>query len=133
MTEKQEKDMQITDRKAIEQGGGESTREGVRYVPDVDIVETDDTIMMWVDLPGVRREDVDIDLHDGILTLTATVEPAAQARHIYREYEVGGFERRFTLGEKIDQAKIAARLDNGVMTLTLPKAAPLRPRKIDVS
>jgi HSP20 family protein len=132
MTEEQKKDMEISDKKAIEQGEGESTHEGVRYVPDVDIVETDDAITMWVDMPGVKRENVDIDLQENVLTLTGTVDPPPEARPVYREYAVGGFQRRFTLGEKIDQEKIAARLDNGVMTLTLPKAAPHKPRKIEI-
>jgi len=132
MAKERKKDMEITDKKSIEQGEGESTREDVRYVPDVDIVETDEAITMWVDMPGVKRENVDIDLQENILTLTGTVERPAEARVVYREYEVGGFQRRFTLGEKIDQEKITANLDNGVMTLTLPKAAPHKPRKIEI-
>ncbi len=132
MTEEQKKDMEITDKKAIEKGEGESTREDVRYVPDVDIVETDEAITMWVDMPGVKRENVDIDIQENILTLTGTVGAPPDARPVYSEYEVGGFQRRFTLGEKIDQEKIAAKLDNGVMTLTLPKAAPHKPRKIEI-
>ncbi len=132
MTEEQKKDMEITDKKAIDKGDGEAMHEGVRYVPDVDIVETDDAITMWVDLPGVTRENVDIDLQENILTLTGMVDGPPEARPVYSEYEVGGFQRRFTLGEKIDQDNISAKLDNGVMTLTLPKAAPHKPRKIEI-
>ncbi len=133
MTEKEKKEMETTEKKAIERSGAESTREGVLYVPDVDIVETDEAITLWVDVPGARRDQVDIDINENVLTLTARVEPPAWERPLYREYDVGGFERRFTLGEKVDQEKISAKLEDGVMILTVPKAAPHEPRKIAIA
>lgn len=133
MTEKQTKEMEKVQKKAITEDGSESTREGIRFVPDVDIVETEEAISMWVDLPGADRDHVTIDVHENLLTIAAEVHPPQEMRTVYREYDVGGFERRFTLGEKIDQAKISASMEAGVLSLTLPKAEPHRPRKIQVS
>jgi HSP20 family protein len=127
------KEMEKTTKKEITEEGGETTREGIRFAPDVDIVETEDAIKMWVDVPGATKDDVEIDVHDGVLTITAAVKPPDEADVVYREYDVGGFGRRFTLGEKIDQSKISAAMDQGVLALTLPKAEPHKPRKIQVT
>jgi HSP20 family protein len=133
MTDKEKRELEVKNKKHIEKSEGEPTREGVTYVPDVDIIETEDAITLLADLPGVKREDVDIDVREGVLTLTATVAPLAERLNLlYREYDLGGFSRRFTLGERIDQEKINAKLDNGVLTLVLPKAEEAKPRKIKI-
>ncbi|MBN2494708.1 MAG: Hsp20/alpha crystallin family protein [Deltaproteobacteria bacterium] len=133
MTDKEKKELEVSKKKEIEAQSGEPTREGVVFVPDVDIVETEQGITLYADLPGVRKEDLDIDIREGVLALTATVEPLpAHHRIIYREYDVGGFQRRFTLGEKIDQGKISAELTHGVLVLHLPKAEAHKPRKIEI-
>jgi HSP20 family molecular chaperone IbpA len=134
MTELEKKELEVSKKKTIEKSEGEPTREGISYVPDVDIIEDADAITLRADLPGVKRENLDIDIREGTLTLTGTVD-APQTHHnlVYREYELGGFSRRFTLGERIDQEKISAKLDNGVLTLVLPKAAASKPRKIEIT
>ena len=134
MTEKEKKELEVTKKKTIEKSEGEHTREGITYVPDVDIIEDADTITLRADLPGVKRENLDIDIREGTLTLTGTLDaPETHHNLVYREYELGGFSRRFTLGERIDQEKISAKLDNGVLTLVLPKAAASKPRKIEIT
>lgn len=133
MTSKEKKELEVS-RKKIEKTQGEPTREGVNFVPDVDIIETSEAIVLRADLPGVEKQNLDIDVHEGILSLTGTVEsPPAHYNTTYQEYEIGGFSRRFTLGNQIDQQKIDAKLDNGVLTLTLPKAEAAKPRKIEIS
>lgn len=134
MTDKQKRELEVSQKKEIETGGAEPTREGVTFVPEVDISESDEGITLHADLPGVRKEDLDIDVNDGVLTLTATVAPVTGNRKlIYQEYEVGGFQRRFNLSERIDQEKIKAMIDNGEMTLVLPKAEAHKPRKIQIT
>jgi len=68
-----------------------------------------------------------------VLTLTAKVEaPPSHHRAVYQEYEVGGFQRRFTVGERVDVSKIEANLKHGVLSLFLPRAEEHKPRKIEI-
>jgi len=134
MTEKEKKELQVSNKKAIEKSSGEPTREGVTFVPDVDITEDGDAITLYADLPGAPKEGLGIDVREGVLTLTATVKPIEKNhRLIYHEYDIGGFTRRFTLGEQIDQNKIEASLNNGILKLVLHKAEAAKPRKIKVT
>jgi HSP20 family protein len=128
------KQLQPHTKREIEKSNGEPTRAGAFYVPHVDISEDENAITLRADLPGAKRDRVSIDVDGGVLTLTAEVEPPpSNWQLLYREYEVGGFTRRFTLGERIDQGKIAATFQDGVLTLVLPKAEAHKPRKIAVS
>jgi HSP20 family protein len=133
MTEKEKKELEVSKKQEVEKTDGELTREGVWFVPSVDIVENQDAITLYADLPGATRENVDIDVREGVLTLTATVDPVEKHREVvYREYDIGGYSRRFTLSERIDPDKINAQLDNGVLTLVLPKAEAHKPRKVEI-
>jgi len=133
MTDKENKELEVQSKKTLEKSEGEPTREGVMYVPYVNIIEDNESITLKADVPGATKDGIDIDVREGVLTLTATVEPPPQRlRPVYREYEVGGFTRRFTLGERIDQSRINASLDDGVLTLVLPKAEEAKPRKIEI-
>lgn len=112
----------------------EQTRPGPVHSPAVDIFEHESAITVLADLPGVKAQDLDIDLRENVLTLTGRVsrpEGAAQS-HVLREYEPGTFFRQFTLGSTIEQSKIDARLTDGVLRLELPKAEKARPRQIAV-
>jgi len=134
MMTREKRDLEVRGKQMVERATGEPTREGHWYIPEVDINEGDQNITVYSDLPGVRPEDVDVDVREGILTLTANVEPMpTNMRLIHQEYEVGGYQRRFNLGERVDQAKIEARFDNGVLKLTLPKVEAHKPRKIKIS
>jgi HSP20 family molecular chaperone IbpA len=133
MTDKEKKELEVSRKKEIDKREGEPTREGLQFVPDVDIAEDENGIVLYADLPGVRIEDLDIDVRDGVLTLSASVEsPMEHHRLRYKEYEIGGFTRRFNLSERIDPAKISAELNNGVLRLSLPKAEEHKPRKIEI-
>jgi HSP20 family protein len=134
MTNKDKRELEVTEKKPIEPTAGEPTRQGVMYMPQVDIVEDPNAITVYADLPGVKRDNLMIDVREGVLSLTATVEPLPEHWHpTYREYQEGGYERRFTLGERIDTDKISAKLENGVLALVLPKAEAHKPRKITIS
>ncbi len=134
MTDIEKRDLEVSKKQENKKASGEPTREGVTFVPEVDISESEAGLVLYADMPGVTKDNLDIDIREGVLTVTGTVEPERDnLRLVHGEYEIGGFQRRFTLGEKIDQEKIEAKLENGVLQLTLPKAEAHKPRKITIS
>ncbi|RPJ55675.1 MAG: Hsp20/alpha crystallin family protein [Dehalococcoidia bacterium] len=114
--------------------GTERTRARRAYVPRVDIYETEDAIIMLADMPGVDEKSVDITLEKNILTINGCVEPQQPANYslAYAEYEVGDYERSFTLSNEIDRDNIEAAVRNGVLRLHLPKAGPAKTHKIAI-
>ena len=112
----------------------EQTKPGRIFTPAVDIFETEKEIRLLADLPGVKTEGLNIDLRDDILTLTGEVKPfeGPDEEDILIEYDVGSYYRQFTLSEVIDQKKIDAQLQNGVLRLTLPKVEKATPRQVTV-
>jgi len=113
----------------------EHTKPGPTFTPAVDIFETDTAITLLADMPGVKAQDLDVDLRDDVLTLSGEVSPpeAADESDVAREYLTGKYFRQFNLSEAIDQAKIDAGLKEGVLRLTLTKVEKATPRKIVVS
>jgi len=131
-TEKRE--MEAQEKQAVQSQGGEPTREGLWFRPLVDIFETEAGITLRCDMPGVAKDGLDIDLKEYVLTVSGRVDPVPESRsRIHAEYDVGGFIRQFQVGEAVDQTKITARLADGVLTVHLPKAEKLKPRKIEVA
>jgi len=112
----------------------EQTRSGPVYTPAVDIFENDQAITVLADMPGVKSDALKIDLRENVLTLSGAVTPPEGENEVQvlREYYSGNFFRQFTLAESIDQAKIDARLKDGVLRLELPKVERARPRQITV-
>jgi HSP20 family protein len=104
------------------------------FVPRVDICETKDAIVLLADMPGVDEKSIDITLEKNVLTLSGRVEPDTYEgyRAAYTEYEAGDYERAFTLSDEINRDRIEASVKNGVLRLTLPKAEPVKLRKINV-
>ena len=114
--------------------GTETTRPGYYYIPDVDICEYPDKLMLWADMPGVSEKNVEVVLKDNNLTLAGTVLPAVynNLSPVYTEYNVGNYFRQFALNENIDESRIQARMRNGVLEVELPKSERAKPRKIEV-
>ena len=111
----------------------EGTRSQERYVtPPVDIYETAGGLVVKADLPGVEKENLDLQVENNLLTIRAKSTPTTAGEPVYREYELVNFFRQFELNEKVDQSKISAELKHGVLTLQLPKAEEAKPRKIEV-
>lgn len=104
------------------------------YVPSVDIVETNDELIVYADMPGVGAENVDIHFESGELAIFGKVVDRQRDNQAYlhREYGVGDFQRVFSISEAIDADKISAEYSHGVLTLHLPKVEAVRPRKIAV-
>jgi len=112
----------------------EQTRPGPVYSPSVDIFESENAITLLADMPGVKADDLKIDLRENVLTLTGHVSSDHRPAEVdvLREYEPGTFFRQFTLAETIDQARIDAKLADGVLRLELPKVEKAKPRQISV-
>lgn len=112
----------------------EATRAGRFYRPNVDIAEFKEELTAWVDLPGVRGEDIDIQFEQGALTLHAKTHDrhAEKANWLLNEYGVGDYYRTFRVSEAIDPSRISGEYKNGVLTLHLPKVDAVKPRRITV-
>ena len=128
------KEMVLQEKKEVKRTG-EEMRPGPVFIPAVDILENQNEIMILADMPGVDGKDVDIDLRNDILTIRGPVSPVEDEKEVsvYREYSWGDYFRQFTLAEVIDQGKISAKMDNGVLRLNLPKKEKVKPKKIEVS
>ena len=112
----------------------ERTRSRKVFVPRVDIYETKESIVLIADMPGVDEHDVDITLEKNILTINGTVEASKLTGYsvAYTEYDVGDYQRAFTLSDEVDRDRIDARVKNGVLRVTLHKAAQVKARKIAI-
>jgi HSP20 family protein len=112
----------------------EQTRPGLVFTPAVDIFETDKEITLLAEMPGVKAEGLNIDIHENILTLDGDVKSPEGSGEVdvLREYRTGKYYRQFTLSQVIDQGKIDADLKDGVLRLRLPKVEAATPRKIVV-
>ena len=112
----------------------ETTRPGSYFQPAVDIFETKDELVLVADMPGVPADAVGVDLEGDELSIEGRVRAGEYdgLKPLYVEYGVGGFFRRFTLGEMIDRDGIKAQMKNGVLVLKLPKAERARARRITV-
>jgi HSP20 family protein len=112
----------------------EHTKPGLLFTPAVDIFENDRELTVIADLPGVKSENLEIDLRKNTLSIIGDVETPegpGEIDHI-REFRTGRFFRQFTLSEVIDQNKIEASVKNGILRLRLPKMEKAVPRKIMV-
>jgi HSP20 family protein len=115
----------------------EHVRPGRTYVPEVDIREDDQALWLWADMPGVTQDQVEVELHDDVLRLEGRVstQDYEGLSPMYTEYNVGNYLRRFTLSnaQHFDRDRISARLENGVLSVKLPKAEKAKPRRIPIS
>ena len=134
MTDKDTKELQVKPKQEVSTAA-EQTRPGLVFTPSVDIFETDREITLLADLPGVSPENLTIDLRENTLTLTGEVDSTegADQEALLVEYETGKYHRQFSLSNLIDQSKIDAKLNDGVLRLTLPKVEEAKPRKIEVN
>jgi HSP20 family molecular chaperone IbpA len=125
---------ELTIKEANKPAENEQIRPGRTYVPGVDIRETDDSLWLWVDVPGVDEKSIDVRLEDGKLHIEGrvAVDDYQRLRPLYTEYNVGDFVRTFRIDNEIDAERISAKLSNGVLQLELPKARRALPRRVQV-
>jgi HSP20 family molecular chaperone IbpA len=115
--------------------GQEKTVPGRFFVPSTDVYETEDGLTLMMEMPGVTRENLDVSLEDGVLTVEGRLEFSKYEglEPVYTEYNVGHYARSFSLSDKVDQANIGAKLEDGILTLSMPKSAAALPRRIAIS
>lgn len=111
-------------------------RESVGWMPDVDIVETDGEIVVKAELPGMSKDDVDVEIDGNVLTLKGEKreekEEKEKERYLY-ECSYGSFQRSFTLPTEVNADAVKAEFKNGVLKITLPKTGEPRGKKIHIA
>lgn len=134
MTEEKALQAQDTDKREVAETGAERTRDRLAFVPRADIYESDEAITVVADMPGVNENSVDITLEDNVLSINGFVEPEQPEGHslAYAEYQVGDYQRAFTLPDQIDREGIEAIVNDGVLRLYLPKITEAKRRKIAI-
>jgi HSP20 family protein len=133
MADAKSKELKVREKQEVT-SPAEQTTPGLVFTPAVDIFETEKEITLLADIPGVKADDLIIDLRDNTLTLAADIAPDdnPNEENILKEYETGRYYRQFTVGELINQENIDAKLNDGVLRLTLPKVEKAAPKKIAV-
>ena len=129
-----EQELQVTSKQEIAPEKGELTLEGPYFSPAVDIYGTEKELVLMADMPGVQSDQVEVDLRDDILSILGKVHSeSGPGESLLTEYRTGNYFRTFRLTDDIDRNKITAALSDGVLKLTLPKAAKAVPRKIPIA
>jgi len=134
MTQQKEKTLDIPKQEAAKSEEMERTRDRKCYIPKTDIYETKEEIVLIADVPGTSEDSLDVTLEKNIITINAYVDEMETEgiKRIYSEYESGDYQRSFKLSDEIDQSKIKAVVSNGELRLHLPKAEPVKAKKIKV-
>ena len=104
------------------------------YVPNADIYETEDALVVVMEVPGVEKKDLEISLENDVLRVEGRIDFTKYdgLDPLYTEYNVGHYSRAFTVSSKIDQHQISAELEDGVLKLTLKKSKDAMPRRIAI-
>ena len=126
-------ELQVQQKRELE-NKEESTIPARVFLPTADIYETNGALNVVLEMPGVDKNSVDIRVEDGVLKVEGRLDFSKYQglQPLYTEYNVGHYSRSFRLSSKIDQNKIAAELNDGVLSLVLPKVEEAKPRTIRV-
>ena len=91
--------------------------------------------MLYMDMPGVEKDQIEVKLEKNVLVVDGQINsnPYSELKPLYTEYNIGHFTRRFELSNEIDQTRIGATIEEGVLKLTLPKVPEKQPRLIKVN
>lgn len=105
------------------------------YVPHTDIYETDDELTVVMEMPGVQKDKITVELENDVLSVEGQIDFSkyAEMRPLYTEYNIGHFTRKFSVSSRINQANISAEIEDGILTLRLPKAEEVKPRTIKIN
>jgi HSP20 family protein len=125
------KDIQFQEKKEVK-AQGELTHEGPFFIPNIDIFEDGDTIILMADMPGVSKNNIDIQVEDSQLRIQGKVSKEMPGEYVLSEYSIGDYFCSFALSNTIDQSAIKASMKNGVLRVVLPKSEKSKPRKITI-
>ena len=105
------------------------------WSPALDLYQNNDSLVAVVELPGMRKEDIEISLHDGTLTVAGERKSSFSngERAERTERYVGSFRRSIPLPARVDSTKVSATYRDGILTVTLPKAEEAKPKRIQVA
>jgi HSP20 family protein len=122
------------DQTSVDRRNDDQSQQGIKLTPPVDIFEDSQSITLWVDLPGVTKDKLDVKVHDGNLYIEAeaVVPTRTGLRLQHAEIRQPHFARAFSLAPDFDASKIDANLKDGVLKLTIPRRDEARPRRIEV-
>ena len=128
-----QQELQVQQKREVEKKQ-ESTVPARTYLPTTDIFETEQALTVMMEMPGVDKQNVEVTVENDVLSVGGRIDFSKYEglQPVYTEYNVGHYARSFQLSSKIDQGKITADLKDGVITLVLPKAEEVKPRKIKV-
>ncbi|MDD1605397.1 MAG: Hsp20/alpha crystallin family protein [Methylococcaceae bacterium] len=115
---------------------GEGSVSTAEWAPTVDIKEENDKFIVYADIPGVKPEDIDVNMEGGVLTVKGEKKTEAKTeKEGYKRVErvYGSFYRRFSLPDSANSDAISAKCKNGVLEITIPKREAVKPKKIDVT
>jgi len=108
-------------------------KEGKLLAPTVDIIETSENILLQANMPGVNKDSVEVKFSNGSLTIYGQVmQKISDQVAILKEIEDGNFYRVFKVSDSIETDKIKAKMEDGVLLLTLPKHERAKPREISI-
>jgi HSP20 family protein len=116
-------------------GGGRQAQLFTGWTPALDLYQNNDNVVAVVELPGMRKEDIEISLHDGTLTIGGErkSEAGTNGESTRSERFTGKFRRTITLPTRVDANKVNATYKDGILTVTLPKAEEAKPKQIQVN
>lgn len=128
-----ERELQVQQKREVEKAQ-EQTTPMRAFLPTTDIYETEDALTVVLEMPGVDRDNIEVNVENGVLTVEGKINFGKYEglQPIYSEYNIGPYRRSFRLSSRVDQDNIRAELRDGVVSLFLPKAAEAKPRRIEV-
>ncbi len=127
-------DIGVTEKREVDAAIHQELRSGNWFVPASDIYETPERVVLAIDMPGVCFDCVQVSVIDDELVVTGHVTHGEDQDDyvLYREYDVGHYHRHFGLPPTIDRDNIEASMVDGVLTVTMPKVAEFKPRRIPI-
>jgi HSP20 family molecular chaperone IbpA len=129
-----DQELQVQQKREVDQPQ-ESTSSSISFLPVTDIFETSEALRLVLEVPGVSKDSVEVGVENNVLTITGRIDFSNYEglQPLYTEYNIGHYSRSFRLSNEIEQQGITAELNDGVMTLVLPKAEKAKPRKIRIA
>lgn len=133
MTE-EKKDLVAQEKKELE-SKREHTTPLKRFIPATDIVENENELLVFMDMPGVSKDNITVQVEKNVLKVDGVIDMNGYSglKPLYTEYNVGNYTRQFELSNKIDQSSIEAKVEDGVLSLVLPKVPEAQPRTIQIN